>query len=126
MAKRERARAPLAPKEWTEELLELILARIRNGAHPERAAAAEGVDKLQWLIWTNPDNSPMARELNRKVQQAEARAECDLVAGVYCGRQEWRSSGYLLERRWPERWAEEKQSDTDQPLTVIVNVSSDD
>ena len=35
-----------------------------------------------------------------------ALAEASLVAGIMlAGRSDWRAAAFILERRWPERWA---------------------
>jgi hypothetical protein len=48
-----------------------------------------------------------AAELDRLVAAVDpARGEMSLVAGIaQAARADWRSAAWLLERRWPERWA---------------------
>lgn len=127
MAKRERKPVPLVPVDWTPELWTAVLDRIRAGAVPSRAATAEGVPKVEWLAWTNPDLTPITRDRARDVLMAEARAECDLVAAVKAGDTTWRGAAWLLERRWPERWSEHRDKQgTEGPLQVVVRLAGDD
>lgn len=127
MPKRERKPVPLVPLDWSQELWDKVLERIREGAPPSRAATAEGIPSFQWAAWTNPDLTPMSREKARQVLQAEAHAECEMVKSVRLGDTTWRSNAWLLERRWPERWSEHRDKQgTEGPLQVVVKLASDD
>ena len=127
MAKRERKPVPLVPVEWTQELWDAVLGRIREGAPPSRAATAEGIPSFQWASWTNPDNTSMSREWARQVLKAEAHAECTLVSAVRMGDSSWRGAAWLLERRWPERWSEHRgKQGSEGPLQVVVRLAGDD
>lgn len=101
-----------------------VLERIRDGTPPELAARAEGISTLQWKVWTNSDLAPSSARRVAEIDQAEALAECACIEKIRQGDPSWRSAGWMLERRWPERWSESRGTDSQEPtLQVVVNVS---
>ena len=95
--KRERGRPPV----MTEEVQEDILRTIRLGLHADRAALAHGISSstLRNFKKRNP-------AFATAVKQAEAEAENGFLSRLlmHTDRQ-WTACAWMLERRWPERWA---------------------
>lgn len=93
------------PKAITPEIEEAILRTIRLGLHAERAAQAHGV-------------SPRTLRRHRKanpgfvlsIKEAEAAAESGMLGRIFMHMDKhWQSIAWMLERRWPERWAKKEQ-----------------
>lgn len=87
--------------EMTEETIEAILRTIRLGLHPERAAAAHGVRPS-----TMRSHRKRHPEFASAIKEAEAEAEQGYLSRIlkHTDRQ-WTAAAWVLERRWPERWA---------------------
>lgn len=85
----------------TDEQKELILRQVAAGAYPERAARAAGVVGATMRSRRRSDKA-FAQELDR----AEACGESTLagIVGEHA-KKIWQAAAWLLERRWPERWA---------------------
>ena len=89
------------PRVITPEIEEAILRTVRLGLHAERAAAAHGVHKrtLQRHRKANPD-------FVASIKEAEAAAEASFLGRIFLHMdRHWQSIAWMLERRWPERWA---------------------
>lgn len=114
----------IVPVAYSEELVDKIIARIKDGAHPVVAARAEGVSKIQWSTWTNPAQHVNAG-LIAAVDRAEAECECSLIETVRIDEKRWRSALSLLERRFAERWTVNLNATTDQPLQLVVRLAND-
>lgn len=101
-----------------------VLERVRDGVPPKLAARAEGVSTIQWKVWTNAELAPSSAQRVAEIDQAEALAECACIEKLRQGDSAWRSAGWMLERRWPERWSESKSQASQEPtLQVVVKVS---
>jgi hypothetical protein len=92
------------PRVMTDEVIEKILGTIRLGLHPDRAAMAHGVSAgtLRSFKKRNP-------EFARMVKEAEASAEAGFLSRILMHTdKQWTACAWMLERRWPERWAKKE------------------
>lgn len=92
------------PRVMTDEVIEKIIHTIKLGLHPDRAALAHGISSNTMRSYKkrNP-------EFARMVKEAEASAESGLLSRIlmHTDRQ-WTACAWMLERRWPERWAKKE------------------
>lgn len=127
MGRKREAPGPIVPVAYSEKIVEAILKRIKNGTHPVVAARAEGVSKIQWGTWTNPElHANLA--LVAAVDKAEAESECDLLDVIRTDDQgkRWRAALAVLERRFPERWTLRVDPNApEQTLNLVVKLADD-
>lgn len=85
----------------TPENVEAILRTVRLGMYPDRAAQMHGV---------NASSLRSFRDTNEEFRTALEKAESD-AENSFLGRMirhtetQWTAVAWMLERRWPERWA---------------------
>jgi hypothetical protein len=85
----------------TKEQIEAILRTVRLGLHPDRAAAAHGVSSS--TLGSHKKRHP---EFARLIKEAEATAEQGYLGRILRHTEkQWTACAWILERRWPERWA---------------------
>lgn len=85
----------------TDEKVEAILRTIRLGLHPDRAAQAHGVNAAS-MRWHRKRHA----SFDTQVKEAEAVAERSFLGKIIRHTdKQWTAAAWLLERRWPERWA---------------------
>lgn len=110
----------------TALLIEKILDRVRAGAHPSTAAQAEGIAPEAWERMVRDDHA-----LASRAAQAEAEAEQALIAQALTGEtpDDRKSAQWVLERRWPDRWAKragrppaEPREDDNRPGAAVVQL----
>jgi len=89
------------PPVITDEVKEAILRTISLGLHAERAAQAHGISRGTFSSYRkrNPDFAAAIKE-------AEAAAESTFLGRMFLHTdRHWQCLAWMLERRWPERWA---------------------
>lgn len=100
------------PREvMTDEAVELILRCVSLGFSPHRAAQAAGVkpSTLRARVRRDPDFATA-------LEKAGAGAEVDLLARVIShSEKQWTACAWVLERRWPQRWARRDRTDSQRP-----------
>jgi len=85
----------------TPERLEKILAAVRQGVTLTTAAKLAGMHVGTLGEWRRSDPA-----VDAEVKKAVAESELALVQTVQTAAQkQWQAAAWLLERRWPERWA---------------------
>jgi hypothetical protein len=89
------------------------LGLVQNGAHPQlAAAAAEALPQ------------DLAR-VSALVQRLEAGHEFNLMRMVdRAAERDWRAAAWLLERRYPERWA--RREHTADPIELLQTLGNDE
>lgn len=101
----------------TEETCAAILKTIKLGLHPDRAAESHGVSSstLGMHKRRNPD-------FVRRIKEAESGAERGFL-GRIIGHTEkqWTAAAWILERRWPERWAKREPTMTESTAEKITS-----
>jgi hypothetical protein len=90
------------PTKLTIEVQDRVVALIRAGNTVQVAAQAAGICRRTFHLWMARDDDPY-RAFRAAVEQARADAEASLVARAARGN--WRAAAFLLEQRFPERWA---------------------
>jgi len=85
----------------TQETIAAILRTIRLGLHPDRAAQAHGISP-----GTMRAHKKRHPEFATAIKEAEAAAENTFLGRImqHTERQ-WTAAAWMLERRWPDRWA---------------------
>jgi len=98
--------------EMTDAKIEAILKTIRLGLHPDRAAVAHGVASA-----TMRAHKARHPGFATAVKEAEADAEKGYLSRIlkHTNRQ-WTASAWILERRWPERWAKREAPPSDETV----------
>ena len=98
----------------TEETIEAILRTVRLGVWPDRAAAIHGVAKgtMRAFRTRNP-------EFAAALKKAEAEAEAAIHGKILRAMdRQWTAAAWMLERRWPARWAKREQQQMDMRMQV--------
>lgn len=96
---------PGRPRVITDQVQEAILRTIRLGLHPDRAAMAHGISAstMRGFRRRHP-------EFSRLIKEAEAAAEEGFLSRLLMHTEkQWTACAWILERRWPERWAKRDQ-----------------
>ena len=101
----------------TDEVIERILAAIRLGLHPQRAAEANGV-----AASTLKMHKKRHPEFVTLIKEAEAIAESTFLGKIMRHTDDqWTACAWMLERRWPERWAKREAPITSNEARDMVN-----
>lgn len=85
----------------TEEVEQKILKAVALGVWPDRAAEMHGISKgtMRAHRKRNPNFAT-------SVKEAEAKAEASFLGKILRHTdKQWTAAAWMLERRWPERWA---------------------
>ena len=108
------------PSKLTEEVQTRIVQLIRAGNTVEVAAKTAGISEATfygWLARAEAEASKRAGvpfvEFRAAVLQARAEAEAMLVTRIAkaAGNGSWAAAAWLLERRFPQRWAKPSLQD---------------
>jgi len=85
----------------TPDQIDAILRAVRLGLHPDRAAQASGVTPS--TLRAHRKRHP---EFATAIKEAESTAEQGFLARILKHTEkQWTAAAWMLERRWPERWA---------------------
>jgi hypothetical protein len=85
----------------TPDVEAAILKLVTLGMWPDRAAEATGVNKSS-MRWHKRRN----QEFATAIKKAEAKAEAGYLSRILRHTEkQWTACAWILERRWPERWA---------------------
>lgn len=97
--------------EMTPENIEDIIRTVRLGLHPDRAAQAHGIAPA-----TMRSHKKRHPEFATRLKEAESSGERGFLGTLigHCDKQ-WTACAWMLERRWPERWA--KREPEAKPVT---------
>src|SRR5436190_9865073 len=101
------------PSKLTDEVEAKILRAIRAGNDMTVAARYAGVHPSTFHAWMRQGDPQGAdrrharqRRFRENVEQARAESEVHSVTVIAkAGDRQWRARAFLLERRFPERWA---------------------
>jgi hypothetical protein len=85
----------------TPDQIEAILRAVRLGLNPDRAAQASGITPS--TLRAHRRRHP---EFATAIKEAESMAEQGFLARIIKHTdKQWTAAAWILERRWPERWA---------------------
>lgn len=114
------------------EVQAVILTAIEAGNYRVTACAAAGIHRhtLQnWEKWGAEGKEPYA-EFLAALQTAEAKAEMRLLSDIdsaragtpgVSGADVWQTKAWILERRWPQRWAARVRTVVAEEVGTLVN-----
>jgi DNA invertase Pin-like site-specific DNA recombinase len=69
----------------TDEIIQAIAQRIRDGMYPRLACAAEGMHRATYYRWIERgevEEEGLFREFRNTIKKAEALAEADVIACI--------------------------------------------
>lgn len=93
----------------TPAAIEAILRSVRLGFPPDRAAEAAGVNSATMRSIRKRDKT-----FATAIKSAEANAEQGYMSRIIKHSEtKWQAAAWILERRWPERWAQKVQQVAD-------------
>ena len=85
----------------TDENIAAILRTVALGVWPERAAQMHGVSGAAMRKYK--ERNP---EFVTSIEKAEAQAESGYLGKILRhSDKQWTAAAWMLERRWPDRWA---------------------
>lgn len=107
----------------TPDVCDAILRAIRLGLHADRAAAASGIKPS--TMRAHKQRHP---EFASAVKEAEAVAERGFLSRLLQHTdKQWTACAWMLERRWPERWAKRDRvevSTTGEAQQLLQNLQA--
>lgn len=105
--------------EMTKENVEAILRAVRLGVWPNRAAEMNGVSAV--AMRKHKERHPA---FVTAIKKAEAEAESSVHGKVLRHMdKQWTACAWMLERRWPERWA---RKDRDLSVSGSLSIAPSD
>ena len=100
-----RRRGPGRPPKLTADVVGKILMAVRAGNYPEIAARWAGISAATYFRWCKDPRPPYVA-FRAALVMADAECEVMVIGNlVRLSRTSTRAARFLLERRWPERWA---------------------
>lgn len=100
------------PTKFTEAARHKLLDAIRQGHHMEPACGIAGISYRAFRDWmaAGEQGDPTYAQFSQDVHQAEAIAEQTLVGRILTASEtDWRPAGWILARRFPDRYAEQRR-----------------
>lgn len=100
----------------TKEMEDAIIKTVKLGLHPDRAADAHGISSS-----TMRNRKARDPTFATRIKEAESGAERGFL-GRIIGHTEkqWTAAAWILERRWPERWAKREPTMTESTAETIT------
>lgn len=97
---------------------ERILQGIKQGLTQERSAIAAGITERTFYNWIErgeKDTSGIFFQLFQDLKKAEAEGELNLLKTIQdASKHTWQAAAWILERRFPSRWARPKQTEPER------------
>jgi hypothetical protein len=114
---------PLAPIKLTDDLTRTFATLVRAGNTVAVACNVVGIDESTYYDWMRRakrkgDANDPYRAFRAALEQARGEAEAILVGQITTSARNgsWQAAAWLLERRWPERWAKpDQRKESDKP-----------
>lgn len=110
------------PYKMDPQTVETIVANIRDGAHPEVAAGAAGIDRATFYRWMAYPDFATA------VARARDEAELELLRttkggdGQGIGFGQAKAALEILSRSRPQRWAQRVNVKVEEELSALLDV----
>lgn len=122
------------PTSLTPEVQETIIAAIRSGNYKATACSLAGIhrDTLHsWEVRGAAGEEPFA-SFSDALQKAEAEAEADLLTEIRTAQSStpgpggngpdlWQAKAWIMERRWPKRWAARVRTAVTEELDAFTD-----
>lgn len=90
----------------TAEGIQTALKLCRAGLPDYQIAAVLGVSRETYSRWVNHPKTDNQRQLSHALKKADAEREAALVSRIMRASDDtWQAAAWLLERRYPERYA---------------------
>jgi len=90
----------------TEEAIAAIVKTVGLGVWPDRAAQIHGVNPA-----TMRAHRKRHEDFATALEKAEAAAEAEFMGKILRHTEkQWTAAAWMLERRWPDRWAKREVS----------------
>lgn len=117
------------PNLYSPEIHRAICDALRDGNYRATAAKAAGIAESTLHVWLNRARDGVAPYVGllEDIEMAEAQAEISLVGEIRRGDESgWQRLGWMLERRWPGRWAARVRATvTEEVGTIVTALRSD-
>ena len=99
----------------TEKKIAELVAVVETGVSIESACAMVGIHRSTWYEWRERP------EIEARLDRALAVAESRLLDSIReAGRDDWRASAWILERRYPETWSKRSEVQAAGSVEVVV------
>lgn len=104
------------PTKLNDEVARKVCKAIKKGVPEQAAATAAGISYSVHKLWKQTGRTDREAGLDTphsqylaKVERAVGLSERDLVLAINKhGKTDWKAKAWILQRRFPERWKEEK------------------
>jgi len=102
-------RRPGRPPKLTADVVGKILMAVRAGNYPEVAARWAGISAATYYRWCKDPRPPYVA-FRAALDMADAECEAMVIGNLArLSRTSTRAAAFLLERRWPEKWAKSRR-----------------
>ena len=96
----------MAKEKLTKDGIQTALRYCRAGLPDCQIAAILGVSKETYSRWVNHPKTENQCQLSQQLKKADAEREAALVSRIMRASDDtWQAAAWLLERRYPERYA---------------------
>lgn len=104
----------------TSDQISGIAEAVQQGSTRDKACKAHGIDPVRYraILRLAADGDAICVNFIRGLDQAEAEFEAGLVGTISASR-DWRAAAFILERRYPDEWAQKIQIEVEQRLNEI-------
>jgi hypothetical protein len=104
-----RRRGPGRPPKLNADVVGKILMAVRAGNYPEVAARWAGISAATYYRWCKDPRPPFVA-FRAALDMADAECEAMVIGNLFrLSRTSKRAAAFLLERRWPEKWAKRRR-----------------
>jgi hypothetical protein len=102
-------RGPGRPPKLNADVVGKILMAVRAGNYPEVAARWAGISAATYYRWGKDPRPPFVA-FRAALDMADAECEVMVIGNLFrLSRTSTRAAAFLLERRWPEKWAKSRR-----------------
>jgi hypothetical protein len=108
-------RRPGRPPKLNADVVGKILMAVRAGNYPEVAARWAGISAATYYRWCKDPRPPFVA-FRAALDMADAECEAMVIGNLFrLSRTSKRAARFLLERRWPEKWAKPRRLPPEAP-----------
>ncbi len=117
------------PTRLTKAVREKIIKGIRLGLTYDRAAQLAGIHKSTFYMWKRKGlqkKAPLYIKFIDELKKAEVEGEAAAISHIVKAAQEgtWTAAAWLLERRFPDRWARIQKLEITWRTEIITLIQS--